>query len=133
MGLGVRFCVCWSHIYFSIKSLNFSVSVSDFKMPVSASLGFTIHHPFFSDRDSNLIFTSNNHYHEILGPVQWLVFVIKYCNIVSAMFRVLRQSQNHYRKSYNPGCLIIQYYLISVAGLMFNWQYTVNWRYTDTG
>ena len=40
-----RFCVCWSHICFSIKSLNFSVSVSDFKMPVSASLGFTIRHP----------------------------------------------------------------------------------------
>ena len=69
----LRFCVCWSHICFSIKSLNFSVSVSDFKVPVSASLGFTIRHPFFSDRDSNLIFTSNDHYHEILGSVQWLV------------------------------------------------------------
>ena len=33
----LRFCVCRSHICFSIKSLNFSVSVSDFKMPVSAS------------------------------------------------------------------------------------------------
>ena len=41
----LRFCVCWSHIYFSIKSLSFSVSVSDFKMPVSASLGFAIRHP----------------------------------------------------------------------------------------
>ena len=33
----LRFCVCQSYICFSIKSLNFSVSVSDFKMPVSAS------------------------------------------------------------------------------------------------
>ena len=33
----LRYYVCWSHICFSIKSLNFSVSVSDFKMPVSAS------------------------------------------------------------------------------------------------
>ena len=33
----LRFCVCWSHICFSIKSLNFSVLVSDFKMPVLAS------------------------------------------------------------------------------------------------
>ena len=33
----LRFCICRSHICFSIKSLNFSVSVSDFKMPVSAS------------------------------------------------------------------------------------------------
>ena len=33
----LRFCVCRPHICFSIKSLNFSVSVSDFKMPVSAS------------------------------------------------------------------------------------------------
>ena len=41
----LRFCVCRSHICFSIKSLNFSVLVSDFKMPVSASLGFTIRHP----------------------------------------------------------------------------------------
>ena len=45
----LRFCVCRSHICFSIKSLNFSVSVSDFKVPVSgvsASLGFTIRHPY---------------------------------------------------------------------------------------
>ena len=33
----LRFCVCRSHICFSIKSLNFSVSVSDFKVPASAS------------------------------------------------------------------------------------------------
>ena len=33
----LKFCVCWSHICFSIKSLNFSISVSDFKVPVSAS------------------------------------------------------------------------------------------------
>ena len=33
----LSFCVCQSHICFSIKSLNFSVLVSDFKMPVSAS------------------------------------------------------------------------------------------------
>ena len=33
----LAFCVCRSHICFSIKSLNFSVSVSDFKMPVLAS------------------------------------------------------------------------------------------------
>ena len=32
-----RFCVSRSHICFSIKSLKFSVSVSDFKIPVSAS------------------------------------------------------------------------------------------------
>ena len=32
-----RFCACGSHICFSVKSLNFSVSVLDFKMPVSAS------------------------------------------------------------------------------------------------
>ena len=44
----LRFCVCRSHICFSIKSLKFSVSaVSDFKMPVSASLGFTIRHPLW--------------------------------------------------------------------------------------
>ena len=45
----LRFYVCRSHICFSIKSLNFSVSVSDCKVPcslgVSASLGFTFHHP----------------------------------------------------------------------------------------
>ena len=33
----LRFCVCRSHICFSIKSLNFPASVSDFKMPVSVS------------------------------------------------------------------------------------------------
>ena len=33
----LRFCVCRSHICFSIKSLNLSISVSDFKMLVSAS------------------------------------------------------------------------------------------------
>ena len=33
----LRFCVCQSHICFSIKSLHFFVSGSDFKMPVSAS------------------------------------------------------------------------------------------------
>ena len=33
----LRFCVCRSYICFSIKSLKFSVSVSDFKMSVSAS------------------------------------------------------------------------------------------------
>ena len=32
-----RFCICQSHICFSIKLLNFSVSVSYLKMPVSAS------------------------------------------------------------------------------------------------
>ena len=39
MGLGVSDFVSVSHIIicFSIKSLNFSVSVLDFKMPVSAS------------------------------------------------------------------------------------------------
>ena len=42
-----RFCVSRSHICFSIKSLKFSVSVSDFKIPVSASLGFTIRHPLY--------------------------------------------------------------------------------------
>ena len=40
----LRFCVCRSHICFSIKSINFSVSVWDFKMPVSASLGARIYH-----------------------------------------------------------------------------------------
>ena len=34
----LRFCVCRSHICFSIKSLNFSVSISDFKVPVSYHL-----------------------------------------------------------------------------------------------
>ena len=33
----LRFCVCRSHTCFSIKSLNFFVSVSDFRMPVWAS------------------------------------------------------------------------------------------------
>ena len=33
----LRFCVCRSHICFSIKSLHFFVSGSDFKMPASAS------------------------------------------------------------------------------------------------
>ena len=33
----LRFCICQSYICFSIKSLNFSVSVLDFKMSVSAS------------------------------------------------------------------------------------------------
>ena len=33
----LRFYVCRSHFRFSIKSLHFFVSVSDFKMPVSAS------------------------------------------------------------------------------------------------
>ena len=33
----LRFCVCQSQICFSIKSLHFFVSGSDFKMPVSAS------------------------------------------------------------------------------------------------
>ena len=37
----LRFCVCRSHICFSIKSLNFSVLVSDFKVPVSASWHFS--------------------------------------------------------------------------------------------
>ena len=37
VGLGVSDFVCWSHICFSIKSLNFSFSVLDFKVPVSAS------------------------------------------------------------------------------------------------
>ena len=38
MGLGVSDFVSVGHIYaFSIKSLNVSVSVSDFKMPISAS------------------------------------------------------------------------------------------------
>ena len=40
---GLRFCVCRSYKCFSIKSLNFSVSVSDFK--VSESLGFTMNSP----------------------------------------------------------------------------------------
>ena len=34
----LRFCVCRSHICFSIKSLHFFVSGLDFKMPVSVSL-----------------------------------------------------------------------------------------------
>ena len=33
----LRFCVGWSHICFSIKSLHFFVLGSDFKKPVSAS------------------------------------------------------------------------------------------------
>ena len=33
----LRFCICQSHICFSIKSLHFFVLGSDFKMPVSAS------------------------------------------------------------------------------------------------
>ena len=33
----LRFCVCRSHICFSIKSLHFFVSGSDFKTPISAS------------------------------------------------------------------------------------------------
>ena len=33
----LRFCVCRSHTCFSVKSLHFFVSGSDFKMPVSAS------------------------------------------------------------------------------------------------
>ena len=44
-----RFCVCRSHICFSIKSLHSFVSGSDFKMPVSASRrvsDFTIRHPY---------------------------------------------------------------------------------------
>ena len=43
----LRFCVCRSHICFSIKLLHFFDSGSDFKMPVSASLRFTIRHPYF--------------------------------------------------------------------------------------
>ena len=42
----IRFCVYRSHICFSIKSLHFFISDSDFKMPISASLGFTIRHPY---------------------------------------------------------------------------------------
>ena len=33
----LRFCVCWSHICFSIKSLHFFVLDSDVKMPVLMS------------------------------------------------------------------------------------------------
>ena len=31
----LKFCICRSHICFSIKSINFSISVSDLQMPVS--------------------------------------------------------------------------------------------------
>ena len=44
----LRFCICRSHICFSIKSLHFFILGLDFKMPVSASQqvsDFTIRHP----------------------------------------------------------------------------------------
>ena len=55
-GLGVSDFASVGHIYaFLIKSLKFSMSVSDFKMPVSASLGFTIRHPY-QFTDSSILF-----------------------------------------------------------------------------
>ena len=45
----LRFCVCQSHICFSIKSLHFFVLDLDFKMPVLASR-MNIHHSVMTIR-----------------------------------------------------------------------------------
>ena len=43
----LRFCICRTHSCFSIKSLHFLVSGSDFKTQVSVSLGFATRYPLY--------------------------------------------------------------------------------------